>query len=495
MPLKTPEIIQQTVASLQQSSNPEVAPIPPPRKRRRGIKQILDRMNSEDNLKPVEEAIIVPKKEITHICDPTRHPHHYHKTNDGPRKAFSTIIPPVYGELDVKKEITKNMRRGSIPRNSSLPGENNLSLSQATAQRLESYMTRCRSFGSLLPQQIIDKIKNTPSSSAANGQSDAESEDSWGGLDDWDLGVIEHDGIDDGAHFQPISRLPSKKRSSTDVKFLVGNDKNQLPLSISKNNGTTIATTTSPAQLNGRKSGVNLQSILNPIVDISEPVENRVSENEDSTNSKQAPLARRESIEDIEDWFDKDSDNELTKNSFSSDNEKKTDYNKFSSNILYDGVTNPFRLYYEDSTFSSDAFFTSKFLENEKKANTVNEPEASQISDSMDQNTMGFVIVNDTEGKKTSNTDKDNNKQQPLVSEIDTETKHPTIQEELTEPSGKSIEDTNPSDNSNIDNSSNKDDNIGHSGLLKFFKTDSNTIDDPDRPDRNNAKVDISGFH
>lgn len=483
VPLKTPEIIQKTMATLQQSTEPDAAPVPPPRKRRRGIKQILDRMNSEDNLKPVEEAIIVPKKEITHICDPTRHPHHYHKTNGGPRKAYSTVIPPIYNDLDVKKEMSKNLRRGSIPRNASLPGENNLSLSQATAQRLESYMTRCRSFGSLLPQQIMDKIKNTPSSSAANDQSDAESEDSWGGLDDWDLGVIEHDGIDDGL-FQPISRLPSKKRSSTDVKFSVG-DKNPLPLNANKDkikSSDTAVSTAAPKQSNGRKSGVNLQAILNPssINTISESVERKTSENEDV---KQAPLARRESIEDIVDWFDKDSDNELSKKSFSEENPKKTDYDKFSSNILYDGVTNPFRIYYEDSSFSSDAFFTSKFLENEKMANNINDNDSPNMSESLDQKAMDFVIVNDDK----INPDKLKNSDDDKIPSKQIEEDCPTIVEESIESSSITTKD------SQTNNS--EDDNIGHSSLLKFFKNDSNTIEDPDRPDRNNAKVDISGFH
>lgn len=51
--------------------------------------------------------------------------------------------------------------------------------------KLDSYITRCRSFGSLLPQQFKKlKVRKAPA--------DIESDDSFGALEDWDLGLIEH---------------------------------------------------------------------------------------------------------------------------------------------------------------------------------------------------------------------------------------------------------------------------------------------------------------
>lgn len=123
-------------------------------------------------------------------------------------KNVSTVSLPNYNELvkpvgkvssDVENsdDKTGNQSGGLKPprRNSSaisLPGEGSnsiiTSLSEATIHRLETYMKRCRSFGSLKPQQLIEKLEEFKKSN----RSASESSDSWSGLDDWDLGVIEY---------------------------------------------------------------------------------------------------------------------------------------------------------------------------------------------------------------------------------------------------------------------------------------------------------------
>lgn len=124
-------------------------------------------------------------------------------------KNVSTVSLPNYNELvkpvgkvssDVENsdDKTGNQSGGLKPprRNSSaisLPGEGSnsiiTSLSEATIHRLEAYMKRCRSFGSLKPQQLIEKLEEFQKKSY---RSASESSDSWSGLDDWDLGVIEY---------------------------------------------------------------------------------------------------------------------------------------------------------------------------------------------------------------------------------------------------------------------------------------------------------------
>lgn len=73
-------------------------------------------------------------------------------------------------------------------------------------ERLEQYMTRSRSFGSLTPSQVIDELK------AQDETVDSSDEDDWGGLDDWDLGVIEYQDQGDGrSPLEPSSKLWEKK--------------------------------------------------------------------------------------------------------------------------------------------------------------------------------------------------------------------------------------------------------------------------------------------
>ncbi|KAK6628974.1 hypothetical protein RUM43_002791 [Polyplax serrata] len=130
------------------------------------------------------------------------------KKTDQKIKHVSTVSLPNYNELIKRnRKVSADTTNGDdkngnqsvgfkLPRRNSstisLPGEgsNSLlsSLSEATIHCLETYMKRCRSFGSLKPQQLLEKLEEFNKTQ----RSASESSDSWCGLDEWDLGVIEH---------------------------------------------------------------------------------------------------------------------------------------------------------------------------------------------------------------------------------------------------------------------------------------------------------------
>lgn len=68
-------------------------------------------------------------------------------------------------------------------------------------------MTRCRSFGSLLPQQLANKLR------ARKASADVESDDSLSALEDWDLGIIEHYNPKDAS--LPRPRKPPQQKANT----------------------------------------------------------------------------------------------------------------------------------------------------------------------------------------------------------------------------------------------------------------------------------------
>lgn len=148
-------------------------------------------------------------------------------------KHVSTVSLPNYNELiKPRRKVSADTENGDDkngnqsvglkhPRRNtssiSLPGEgsNSLltSLSEATIHRLEAYMKRCRSFGSMKPQQLLEKLEELNK----NRKSASESSDSWSGLDDWDLGIIEyHDSSETQAPpLTPKFTIPSKQGKVT----------------------------------------------------------------------------------------------------------------------------------------------------------------------------------------------------------------------------------------------------------------------------------------
>lgn len=131
-------------------------------------------------------------------------------------KNVSTISLPSYQELAKHRkdsfpyEIEKSKPIGPKRNIStvSLPGDSVLTaISGVTLERLEAYMRRCKSFASLKPQQLLEKLEEI------NNKQESESSDSWSGLDDWDVGVIEYCDATEPPPFVPKSQLGSKRPS------------------------------------------------------------------------------------------------------------------------------------------------------------------------------------------------------------------------------------------------------------------------------------------
>ncbi|XP_056637595.1 uncharacterized protein LOC130445767 isoform X1 [Diorhabda sublineata] len=221
-------------------NNEKGTPTPPPRKHKKNLREKLEAVaktglqafqskkqveNVPKQQVEVEEPVFV-KKTINYkcpICDADEsshnrdhHHHHVHnhtidndKSKSGMnnklnnisdnrgslkrKKNLSVTSLPNYDELkltvaefdDSDKGISvlkpgKDMHPSEI----SLPIDHKKTPAGSTG-KLDTYITRCRSFGSIFPQKLKKlRPRKTPT--------DIESDDSFGGLEDWDLGLIEH---------------------------------------------------------------------------------------------------------------------------------------------------------------------------------------------------------------------------------------------------------------------------------------------------------------
>lgn len=138
------------------------------------------------------------------------------------KKNLSVVSLPNYSDLKlslVKTDSNEIKPNGNNVRDSalSLPGE--------SKGKLGTYMTRCRSFGSLFPQNIANKLKTR------KVPADIESDDSFGPLEDWDLRIIEHYNPKDAS--LPRPRKPEKPKSDvlSDVECLiVSNEEASRPI-------------------------------------------------------------------------------------------------------------------------------------------------------------------------------------------------------------------------------------------------------------------------
>lgn len=194
----------------------EDIPKPPPRKHKKGLRekietvaknslQALNINNNYNNKKPIEEPLCV-KDTIDYSC-PCHDPNHEHNRirnkhqknkNDiklpkntpklsekiaKRRKNLSVVSLPNYTELKFSvanndSKIDKNLeKRNSI---TSLPDE------YKKLNMFKKDRARCRSFGSIFPNQLLEKLKHSKT------PADVESDDSFGPLEDWDLKIIEH---------------------------------------------------------------------------------------------------------------------------------------------------------------------------------------------------------------------------------------------------------------------------------------------------------------
>ncbi|RZC33758.1 hypothetical protein BDFB_003506 [Asbolus verrucosus] len=240
--------------------NDTSTPTPPPRKHKKGLREKIEAvakngLQAFQMKKPVEEPLCV-KKIVNHTCPLDNHDcaihnrshKHEHKKNElndskkedrmknvedevklsnkeaKRRKNLSVVSLPNYNELKLTVATFDDIDKKPDSVNQSLvslPGESK-KLATASTGKLETCMTRCRSFGSLLPQQLLDKlrVRKTPT--------DIESDDSFGGLEDWDLRIIEHYNPKDTSLPRP-SKLPPRTNKDvlSDVENLIVKDEDE----------------------------------------------------------------------------------------------------------------------------------------------------------------------------------------------------------------------------------------------------------------------------
>ncbi|XP_050295764.1 uncharacterized protein LOC126735721 isoform X2 [Anthonomus grandis grandis] len=182
---------------------------------------------------PIEEPLMV-KKKINYSCplcesDEKTHnrDHHHHNQKpgqDSPKKPksgkrlknLSIVSLPNYTDLrlsvanpiDVDAKSASKNDLASSRLSLQHPDGKKLTTSQSTG-KLDSYITRCRSLGSLFPQQL-KKMKLQKTKPA-----DITSDDSFGPLEDWDLGLIEHYNPKDAS--LPRARKPLTQKSDKDI--------------------------------------------------------------------------------------------------------------------------------------------------------------------------------------------------------------------------------------------------------------------------------------
>ncbi|CAH1155769.1 unnamed protein product [Phaedon cochleariae] len=232
-------------------NNENGTPTPPPRKQKRNFREKIEAvaksgLQAFQPKKPVEEVLCV-KKTINYkcpLCDQDEHDHnrdhHHHnhkeKTKDKNenindnqenhsqnekdaikrKKNLSVISLPNYDELKLTVANFDDIDKGPVSlkldddkrkiSELSLPADPKKSTSGSSG-KLDAYITRCRSFGSLLPQHF-KKIRG-----ARKVPTEIESDDSFGGLEDWDLGLLEHYNPKDAS----LPRPRKAERSSKDV--------------------------------------------------------------------------------------------------------------------------------------------------------------------------------------------------------------------------------------------------------------------------------------
>lgn len=236
VPLEVPD--DNLVLNKQLTVNQD-APKPPPRKHKKGLREKIESvaknglqaLSINNNKKPVDEPLFV-KKTIDYSCPHDDHDHAHHNAHHKHqsknemklpkgtpklsekiakrRKNLSLISLPNYSELKfsiANSDNTDNKAdKQPIKRNSltSLPDE----CKKLSTPLKKDYMARCRSFGSILPNQLLEKLKNSKATT------DVESDDSFGPLEDWDLKIIEHYNPKDAS-------LPrARKLPKTDTEIL-----------------------------------------------------------------------------------------------------------------------------------------------------------------------------------------------------------------------------------------------------------------------------------
>lgn len=209
-------------------------PKPPPRKKKKELKNVPKNnlINNYENMIPVAEPICI-KKTINYHC-PCHLSNHANCKRIPSLESHKEVINDKVNEETKRKKRQKNLSVVSLPnfndfkmqlfedkeddtiKNQTIrSSSNSLSLGNSKKNQIKSYMTRCRSFGSLLPNQLLGKMK--PS---VKNISDVESDDSFGGLEDWDLKLIEHYNPRDASLPRPSKSKKNSQKLSSNTEFL-----------------------------------------------------------------------------------------------------------------------------------------------------------------------------------------------------------------------------------------------------------------------------------
>nr|XP_023015603.1 serine/threonine-protein kinase CST20-like isoform X2 [Leptinotarsa decemlineata] len=242
-------------------NNENGTPTPPPRKHKKNFREKIEAvaksgLQAFQQKKPVEETICV-KKTINYkcpLCDQDEsghnrdhHHNHNHNNHDNAKtnkngnqkerrnsktekeslkrmnKNLSVMSLPNYDELKLTvthfEDIDKgpsSLKINSNKRNTSetcLPTDSKKPTSGSTG-KLDAYITRCRSFGSIFPQQL-KKLRSR------KAPAEIESDDSFGGLEDWDLGLLEHYNPKDASLPRPRKTQRNSKEIISDIESLI----------------------------------------------------------------------------------------------------------------------------------------------------------------------------------------------------------------------------------------------------------------------------------
>lgn len=252
-------------------NNEKGTPTPPPRKHKKNLREKLEAVaktglqafqskKQVENVPPkklieIEEPACV-RKTINYkcpLCDSDEsahnrdhhhdhHTHHHTMDNDKSdtgmnnklnnirtekgslkrKKNLSVTSLPNYDELKLTVAEFDDSDKGTSalkpdkdthPSEISLPIEHKKTPVGSTG-KLDTYITRCRSFGSIFPQQLKKlRPRKTPT--------DIESDDSFGGLEDWDLGLIEHYNPKDASLPRPRKSPRNDEALLADIESMI----------------------------------------------------------------------------------------------------------------------------------------------------------------------------------------------------------------------------------------------------------------------------------
>ncbi|KAJ8968646.1 hypothetical protein NQ317_015724 [Molorchus minor] len=193
-------------------------PTPPPRKLKKNFREKLEAvakngLQAFQQKKPVEEEVFV-KKHINYgcpLCDKdekehNRDHHHHHHNHEN-----------VDDNKNIKNDSAKNRtKRANEKKNLSvisLPNYNELKLTVANPHDIDKKSDTEKGNDSIV--SLPNETKKTPA------PADVESDDSFGGLEDWDLGLIEHYNPKDASLPRPRKIQRNSKDVLSDIESLI----------------------------------------------------------------------------------------------------------------------------------------------------------------------------------------------------------------------------------------------------------------------------------